>query len=156
MINSGLRLFERLELSRKSKAQYFLFIPSFSILWDFIGECFLPPHPLLEASCQPNIVGLVWQASVKFQIHFSLLQKKNQIKNILTFLHFLHITSITFYYYSNKKTYSKTKLLHFFIKHSQILYHINHFLLLFKQIFHYTITYQTPPLAPRYLQLTTI
>jgi hypothetical protein len=32
MINSGLRLLERPELSMKSKAQYFLFIPSFSIL----------------------------------------------------------------------------------------------------------------------------
>jgi hypothetical protein len=67
MINSRLRLFERPisptnygffkrpELSRKSKAQYSLFITSFSILWDFIGECILPPHPLLEASCQQNL-----------------------------------------------------------------------------------------------------
>jgi hypothetical protein len=32
MISNELRLFERPELSMKSKAQYFLFIPSFSIL----------------------------------------------------------------------------------------------------------------------------
>jgi hypothetical protein len=50
MINSRLRLFkrpisptnyglfERHELSRKSKTQYSLFIPSFSTLWVLIGE----------------------------------------------------------------------------------------------------------------------
>jgi hypothetical protein len=64
----------------------------------------------------------------QFPFHFS---QKNQIKNILTFLHFLyHINN--FYYYLNKKTHYKTKFFHFSIKHSQILYHINHLLLLFK------------------------
>jgi hypothetical protein len=48
-----------------------------------------------------------------------------------------------FYYYLNKKIHYKTKLFHFFIKNSLILYHINHFLLLFKLIFYFTLTYQT-------------
>jgi hypothetical protein len=50
-----------------------------------------------------------------------------------------------FYYYSNKKIHFKTKHFHFSIKHSQILYHINHFLFYNTQIVHNTITYQTSP-----------
>jgi len=61
------------------------------------------------------------QLSLSISFHFSK-------KKIHTFLHILYHINI-FYYYSNKKTYYKTKLFHFSIKHSQILYHINHFLL---------------------------
>jgi hypothetical protein len=45
---------------------------------------------------------------------------------------------------------TQTKLFHFSIKHFLILYHINHLLLLFKQLFHNTITYQTGPLSVAY------
>jgi hypothetical protein len=64
--------------------------------------------------------------------HFHFTSSKNiKSKTFLLFYTF-YITSIIFYYYPNKKTHYKTKLFHFSIKYSQIFYHINHFLLLFK------------------------
>jgi len=48
-----------------------------------------------------------------------------------------------------KKIHYKTKLFHFSIKHSQILYHINFFLLLF---IYNTTTYQTSPYLPQAFQ----
>jgi hypothetical protein len=65
-----------------------------------------------------------------FNFHFTS-PKKIKSKTFQLFYTF-YITSIIFYYYSNKKTHYKTKLFHVSIKHSQILYHINHLLLLFK------------------------
>jgi hypothetical protein len=75
---------------------------------------------------------------------FSLLPKKLN-KKILTFLHFFISHQLYFITIQIKKTHYKTKLFHFSIKHSQILYHINHLLLYNTQIFYNIITYQTYP-----------
>jgi hypothetical protein len=73
--------------------------------------------------------------SIYFFFH---LFQKYQIKIILIFLHFLYHITIQM-----KTLTTKQFFFYFSIKHSQILYHINHLLLLFKQIFHNTHTYQT-------------
>jgi hypothetical protein len=73
--------------------------------------------------------------------------QKSQIKNIYAF----YITLITFYYYLNNKSIKKHNffpfLLNFFFKVFHTLYHINNFLLLFKQKFHYQNVYQIYPLV---------
>jgi hypothetical protein len=91
----------------------------------------------LASHCQLPIIVFLPIKSKTFQLFYTF-----------------YITSIIFYYYSNKKIHYKTKLFYFSIKHSQILYHINHFLLYNTQIFHNTITYQTSPKLLILLYLT--
>jgi hypothetical protein len=65
---------------------------------------------------------------------FSLLLRKYQLQNIITFFSF-YIISTIFYYYSNKKIYYNTIFFfYFFIQIIYTLYHINHFLLPLKTI----------------------
>jgi hypothetical protein len=76
---------------------------------------------------------------------FLFTSSKKINSKIFQLFYTFYITSIIFYYYSNKKIHYKTKLFHFSIKYFQILYHINHFLLYNTKIFHNTTTYQTTP-----------
>jgi hypothetical protein len=78
----------------------------------------------------------------QFSLFFLSLSQKNQRKNILTFFTLFISHQSFFIIIQIKKIHYKTKLFHFYIKHSQILYHINHFLLYNTKIFHNTITYQ--------------
>jgi hypothetical protein len=116
-------------------------------LWPFnvvpIIEFCSPPHLLLVCSYWTGY-ELVWQPIVISPFFFFTFFKNINSKTFKLFYIF-YITSVIFYYYSNKKIHYKTKLFHFSIKHSQILYHINHFLLHNTQIFHNPITYQTSP-----------
>jgi hypothetical protein len=116
---------------------------------DFLRTFFISPNfqfsfTSIKISKERTYWG-VWQTFSTLSLFFSLLLKKLNSKYSPFFFFFFfffifYIISIIFYYYSNKKTHYKTKLFHFSIKHSKILYHFNHFLLLFKQLFHNTTT----------------
>jgi hypothetical protein len=83
-------------------------------------------HTLLTTACLSSRACLVNHPQ---NFHFHFTSPKNiKSKTFLLFYTF-YITSII---YSTKKTHYKIKLFHFSIKYSQIFYHINHFLLLFK------------------------
>jgi hypothetical protein len=82
--------------------------------------------------------GLVWQTTQTLPLFFFQFSKK---KNSNFFTLFISHQSF-FIIIQIKKPTTKQNFFHFFIKHSQILYHINHFLLHNTQIFHNTITYQ--------------
>jgi hypothetical protein len=67
-------------------------------------------------------VAMIGQC-LSFSFYFFTFSNNNQHQNIFTFSIF-YITSIIFYYYSNKKIYHNTKLFHFFIQILFTLYHI--------------------------------
>jgi len=89
-----------------------------------------------------GFIGLVWQTTQTLPLFFFSTSPEKKHSNFFT----LFISHQSFFIIIQiKKTHYKTKLFHFSIKHSQILYHINHFLLHNTQIFHNKITYQTGP-----------
>jgi hypothetical protein len=89
---------------------------------------------------------IVWQTTLTLPLFLFTSSKINHSNFFTLFISpqsFFIIIQIK----KKKKNHYKTKFFHFSIKRFQILYHINHFLLLFNQLFHNTITYQRGPLS---------